>query len=94
MQPSQSQLTPCQLPPKGELFGFFISTLFIEKDCFFLPAATSSPFGRAVAAGDWEGSVYFRRRLSLRVAQKVPALWNTCTMSTSRMTHTIMMSVW
>ena len=39
-------------------------------------------------------AAYFRRRLSLRVAQKVPALWNTCTMSTSRMTHTIMMSVW
>ena len=37
---------------------------------------------------------YLRSRLSLRVAHRVPAVWKTCTSSTSRMTQTIMMFVW
>ena len=36
---------------------------------------------------------YFLSRLSLLVAQKVPTVWNTCTMSTSSTTQTIMMLV-
>ena len=37
---------------------------------------------------------YFRRRLSLLVAHKVPTDWNACTISTSSTTQTIMMLVW
>ena len=37
---------------------------------------------------------YFRRRLSLLVAHRVPTDWNACTISTSSTTQTIMMLVW
>ena len=36
---------------------------------------------------------HFLSRLSLLAAQAVPTVWNTCTMSTSSTTHTIMMLV-
>ncbi len=58
-----------------------------------LGAATRLSCPRRKLPGCWP-LPYFLSLLSLLLAHQVPALWNTCTMSTSRMTHTIMMSVW
>ena len=54
--------------------------------------ALSVTFGDTSPKG--RGFSHFRKRLSLLVAQKVPTVWNTCTMSTSSTTQTIMMLVW
>ena len=54
--------------------------------------ALSVTFGDTSPKG--RGFSHFRERLSLLVAQKVPTVWNTCTMSTSSTTQTIMMLVW
>ena len=54
--------------------------------------ALSVTFGDTSPKG--RGFSYFLSRLSLLVAQKVPTVWNTCTMSTSSTTQTIMMLVW
>ena len=63
-----------------------VSVLLCQRPSPLRRIRASSPKGR--------GFSHFRKRLSLLVAQKVPTVWNTCTMSTSSTTQTIMMLVW
>ena len=58
---------------------------------FSVPSPSSL---RSATSPKGRGFSHFRKRLSLLVAQKVPTVWNTCTMSTSSTTQTIMMLVW
>ena len=61
----------------------------------FLVGKDDSPQEGLPPAGNRKFKVsYFRRRLSLLVAHRVPTDWNACTISTSSTTQTIMMLVW
>ena len=69
----------------------FAATIAAQR-LFRAGLALSVTFGDTSPKG--RGFSHFRKRLSLLVAQKVPTVWNTCTMSTSSTTQTIMMLVW
>ena len=79
-----------KLAPRDNLSLTEILLIAVRRLCrsglaLSVTCGDTSPKGR--------GFSYFLSRLSLLVAQAVPTVWNTCTMSTSSTTHTIMMLV-
>ena len=62
--------------------------------CFLVGKDDSPQEGLPPAGNRKFKASYFRRRLSLLVAHRVPTDWNACTISTSSTTQTIMISVW
>ncbi len=79
-----------KLAPRDNLSLTEILLIAVRRLCrsglaLSVTSGDTSPKGR--------GFSYFLSRLSLLVAQKVPTVWNTCTMSTSSTTQTIMMLV-
>ena len=77
---------------RGDSIALTKSLLIAVRKLFYTGLALSVTFGDTSPKG--RGFSHFRKRLSLLVAQKVPTVWNTCTMSTSSTTQTIMMLVW
>ena len=62
--------------------------------CFLVGKDDSPQEGLPPAGNRKFKAFYFRRRLSLLVAHRVPTDWNACTISTSSTTQTIMILVW